>query len=105
MVTEQELNFGLVLHLDPDVLEAHGATYSCDEKHRVKGHHFFVCTGADEETGLWLPLYSNTGIGRIKFPDEGRSGHPKWTEALCYYHPDQVWTAPHGAIVRAAEAG
>jgi hypothetical protein len=105
LISEAEIDFGLVLHLDPEELEAQGGTYTCPKEFRVQGRHFFICIGADEESALWLPLYSSPGIGRDMLTSEGRSGHSKWTKATCHYHRGQVWTASHAAVVSAARAG
>jgi len=105
MITENEVNFGLVLHLDPDELEANEATYTCAAEARVTGAHFFLCIGADDDCGRWLPLYSNAGIGRRELGPAGRSGHPKWTQGKFHYHVGQLWTATHYAGSRAARAG
>jgi len=105
MIDETEINRGLVLHLDPDVLVGFGATYSCDDTRRVTSGHFFLCLRVVGETGEWLPLYTKPGPGRIGILEDGRSGHPKWTDGDCYYHPEQVWAASHAAVVNAAQAG
>lgn len=105
MISEDEIDLGLILHLEPDHLEAGGGSYSCPAHMRVKGPHFFLCTAADEDVAVWLPLYSNPGIGRVELSREGRSGHPKWKNGTFYYHPDQVWGAPHAAAGNAAAAG
>lgn len=105
MITEAELEPGLVLHLDPDELLAQGATFTCSESKRVRGGHFFLCLSVEENAGRWLPLYSNMGIGRQALEQTSRTGHPKWTNATCYWHGGQVWNAPHSAVVVAAIAG
>ena len=104
-LSESEIDRGLVLHLDPDALEEAGGTYTCSPDRRVRGGHFFLCVGADDELGDWLPIYSRDGVGREPLSASGRYGHPKWTEAACYYHVEQVWTAPHDAVVYAADVG
>lgn len=105
MISQHEIDLGLALHLDPDELQICGATYSCQEGARVKGNHFFLCIGADDFAGLWLPLYTNSGVGRTKLSAPGRTGHPKWTQGTFHYHLGQIWTASHYAAVRAASAG
>ena len=100
-----DLKAGLVLHLDPDVLESSGGTYGCAAEQRVQGHHFFLCIEASGQTGRWLPVYSGPGIDRTKLPTRGRSGHPKWLNANAYYHVAQVWSAPCQAVIAAAIAG
>lgn len=102
MINANEIDLGLVLHLDPDELLAHGATYSCADALRVKGDHFFLCVGADEQGGIWLPMYSKPNVGRIEVSHTGRQGHPKWRNGKFHYHPGQVWSASHEAIVHTA---
>jgi len=105
VITEDEIDLGVVLHLDPDELEACGAAYSCSEEARVTGGHFFLCIGADDSGGLWLPLYTNPGPGRTQLSTSGRMGHRNWTLGTFHYHLGQVWLATHHAVVRAAAAG
>jgi hypothetical protein len=105
MLTATEVEAGLVLHLDPDVLEQRGGTYTCGSDLRVQEGHFFVCLSVSGGAGVWLPLYSKSGVGRQPLAATGRSGHAKWTKGTFFWHTDQVWTAPHDAVVAAAKAG
>jgi hypothetical protein len=100
-----EIKPGLVLHLDPETLEREGGTYACDASRRVQEGHFFLCLSTLKEVGWWLPLFSEPGDGRTKLSRDGRSGHEKWTTGECYWHKDQVWSAPHKAVIAAAIAG
>lgn len=100
-----EITPGLVLHLEPSVLVAGGATCTCTEDRRVRGPHWFVCVEINGESGRWWPIYSRNGVGRVVLTSRGRSGHPKWTSSECYYHTGQVWSAPHRVIVAAALVG
>jgi len=105
MITPAEITSGLVLHLDPDVLEQRGGTYECPPSFRVQNGHFFLCLDATKTEGRWLPLYTKDGKGRVEISRIGRTGHEKWTGGTFFYHEDQVWTAPHGAVVASADAG
>lgn len=105
LIGKDEIGRGLVLHLDPDTLEQQGGTYTCSPDRRVVSGHFFICVSADEKQGRWLPVYSSEGVGRKTLSSSGRSGHPKWVDQTCSYHEDQVWTAPHDAVVLAAQDG
>lgn len=105
MLSEPEITRGLVLHLDPDTLEREGGVYTCSADARVQSGHFFLCLSVGDAGGRWLPLYTNPGVGRRRLSPLGRSGHPKWTNAVCSYHVGQVWTAPHSAVMKAADAG
>jgi hypothetical protein len=96
---------GLNLHLDPKTLLANGAAYTCDENLAVEDMHFFVCIEADHKEGVWVPLYSGPGIGRIEIVASTKSGHPKVTAGSSYCHSSQVWRASHKAVQLAARTG
>jgi hypothetical protein len=97
---------GIVLHLDPGELKNCGAKCSCDIGSQVTGNHFFLCLDRDDDRGDWIPMFSRPGPGRLEISATGRGGHPKWTQGAFYFHPEQVWTATHEAVVAAAlEAG
>jgi len=104
-VSAEEIQPGLVLHLDPDKLVEHGATFTCAEDRRVRGGHFFICISVNSDGVEWLPVYSKAGVDREALGKAGRTGHSKWTEAECHYHGEQLWIAGHAAIVAAAESG
>ncbi|MGH3119111.1 MAG: hypothetical protein ACRDQ2_18740 [Gaiellales bacterium] len=108
MGVADEIVLGLVLHLDPDVLEAQGSTVTGPSATRVRGPHFFMCVGLGDTPsagGTWLPLFSEQGVGRVAVDKTTAYGHPKWKDGDSYYHPAQVWTATHGAVATAAQAG
>lgn len=105
MITPEEITPGLVLHLDPDALEEKGGTYTCSSNFRVRDGHFFICLLVKDGMGLWIPVYTNDGIGRTKLSTNGRTGHAKWTVGTFYWHKNQVWSATHEAIIEAAAAG
>ncbi|HDR9098760.1 TPA: hypothetical protein QDB15_005355 [Burkholderia vietnamiensis] len=97
-----DIAVGLVLHLDPDVLEQKGGTYTCEPALRVQGQHFFVCISVDGNTSRWLPLYSNEGDGRTLVEPNAKKGHAKWQQSICYWHKDQIWEASGDAVYWAA---
>lgn len=105
MIAMHEIKDGLVLHLDPDELEAEGGVCTGAGPARVQGSHFFVCIAANEESGNWVPLFSGAGPFRDLVPYEEKVGHPRWCESTTYFHTRQVWQAPHSAVVAAAIAG
>lgn len=105
MIQASEIRDGLVLCLDPDELEANGGGSNASNSIRVQGPHFFVCIAADDQTGNWVPLFSDPGHLREIFPNEEKAGHPKWCESETYFHAEQIWQAPHAAVVTAAIAG
>lgn len=104
MGLSEEIALGLVLHLDPDALEAEGGTFTGPVSARVLGPHFFLCVDVDQEarSGSWVPLFSEQGAGRAAIDKASAYGHPKWTSGESYYHPDQVWSATHASVVVAA---
>jgi hypothetical protein len=106
-VSLAEVGVGLVLHLDPDTLEAAGAAFSCDPRARVRGGHFFVCVTHDvaRRTGQWMPLYTQDGPGRVPVDATLKVGHEKWTASSTFVHPEQVWTVPDSAVPPAAKDG
>ena len=102
MISENEIDAEIMLTLDPAILEQHGGYATCARNLWVSGRHSFLCVEADDEIGRWLPLYSNSGIGRSELSKDGRIGHQFWTDRKLYYHPQQVWYAKHSAVVAAA---
>jgi len=105
MISEDEIQPGLVLHLNPDELQRLGGTFTGPQDKRVKSGHFFLCLKRTDDTGVWVPLFFNPGSGRQPVSSAGRSGHPKWTEGTFHWHEYQIWTAPHSGVIEAAEAG
>ncbi len=96
---------GIVLHLDPSTLEAEGATYSVERSYRVDNEHYFVCLVRDDERAKWIPVFSNAGDGREELAQAEKQGHPGWTRGTSFYHPAQIWDAPHDAVIEAARVG
>jgi len=105
MIASHEIADGIVLYLDPDELEAEGAACMGTDSARVVGPHFFVCIASNERSGNWVPLFSLDGPRRALLPHQEKEGHAKWCESTTYFHLQQVWQAPHSAVVAAAIAG
>lgn len=105
MIRADEIRDGLVLRLDPDELEAEGGACNASGSVRVEGPHFFVCIAADEHSGNWVPLFAVSGPQRSLLLDGQKTGHPNWCESTTFFHRQQVWQAPHTAVVAAAIAG
>lgn len=105
MLDVAEIKRGLALHLDPATLSAGGATVTCAKTLWAQGGHFFVCLGVTGDSSRWLPLYSTKADDRIEIKQTQRTGHPKWTQGSCYWHPAQVWTVANAIVVQAAVAG
>jgi hypothetical protein len=103
-IEANEIVPGLVLHLDPDVMESAGGTYSCSASLRVQGRHTFLCLDATGTKARWLPLYSEMATRRRVLPKAGRTGHAFWVNGIFHYHEEQVWTVPHSACIAAASA-
>jgi hypothetical protein len=89
-VLPTEIRPGLVLLLDPDVLLAHGAVPSIEN--RVKGMHFFVCTSVEDDGSTWTPTFSKFVPGRVSIPPTSKIGHPKWTTGESFFELSEVWT-------------
>lgn len=101
-----QVEVGLVLHLDPDELERNGGKYSCSPERRVKGLHFFLIIGVQGLTITCVPLYSNENSpGREFVPKNGRTGHHKWARGSFYFDKNQCWSASAAAIWSAAQCG
>ncbi|NMG37483.1 hypothetical protein GRF61_23785 [Azoarcus sp. TTM-91] len=99
-----EIAPGLVLHIDPVTMAAQGGTTDLPDFLKVKKAHFFVCLSVDGNQGRWMPCYTKDGKGRHPIAENSRTGHPKWAKGNCYFHPAQVWSASHAAVVNAAQA-
>jgi hypothetical protein len=100
-----EVVVGVAIHMDPDVLQAGGATFTCSKAQRVQKPHMFLCIDATARKGKWIPLFSQTAHGRQLLSKSGRTGHGWWTSGTFWYYLSQIWEAPHEAVVEAAEAG
>jgi len=105
LMVESDIAPRVVKHLDPDVLEQHGAKYTCPQKRRVTRAGCFICLSEADGTGRWLPVFGSTGSGRISLRPSDRTGDAKWRLRDAYWHPGQVWNAPHTAVLAAAKAG
>lgn len=97
-----EIQPGLVLHLDPDRLLQDGASHTVDALTRVQGQHFFLCLSVEQGLSKWVPLFTTATADRLELPAQGRHGHPKWCGGVFHFYPSQVWTATPQAIANAA---
>ncbi len=105
MIQSPEIRDGLVLRLDTDELESRGARCASEAAHRVMGPHFFLCVAADETAGNWVPLFPDPGPWRDVLGNEHKTGPAGWRSSETYFHKEQVWQAPHEAVVEAAIVG
>ena len=97
-----EIQPGLVLHLDPDRLLQDGACHSVSNAARVQGQHFFLCIAIEHGTTKWVPLFTNASADRLELPKQGRYGHPKWCGGVFRFYPGQVWSASSQVVANAA---
>jgi hypothetical protein len=105
VISAHEIRDGIVLRLDPDELESRGGRCAGDPDYRVQGPHFFVCLAADTDAGNWLPLFSEPGPRREPVNKTTKVGPEGWRGCETFFHTEQVWQAPHAAVVEAAIAG
>ena len=63
---------------------------------------FFLCVAADETAGNWVPLFPDPGPWRDVLGNEHKTGPAGWRSSETYFHKEQVWQAPHDAVVKAA---
>lgn len=111
-VDEREFRVGLVLHMDPDTLEAEGAyghllggekTIST----RVHGPHYFLCVGTDGRGrhSYWAPLFSRDRGHRLRIPNEMKVGPYQWRQTTTHLDERQMWSAKWFAIEMACRFG
>ena len=105
MIQPDEIRDGLVLRLDPDELEARGARCASEAAYRVQGPHFFLCVAADGAAGNWVPLFPGPGPRREMLSKDHKAGTPGWCTSETSFHTEQVWQAPHEAVIKAAILG
>lgn len=99
----KDITVGLALFLDPEVLQRERATWTGEETDRILGPHYFLCLEVGPREGRWLPLFSSVRFDRMPL-EAAKTGHPAWTGKTSYYDPNQLWTARHDAVLRAAAA-
>ena len=97
----EDIGQGIVVFLDPDVLESQGAVFT-SEDHRVQGPHFFLCLGAKEEETIWITLYSRQGLNRGTIPAYEQIGPHFEGKPSHYYHNDGLVLANREQVVAAA---
>ncbi|NRF68995.1 hypothetical protein HLB44_18535 [Aquincola sp. S2] len=100
-----ELVPGLVLHLDPKVLQQAGGQTTVPGAVKVQDKHFFACLSEDKGTWRLMPCYTSIGPERLPIEEKYKIGHHKWKSGTSYFHPKQVWTVSAAAIEAAALAG
>jgi len=94
---------GLALYLYPEELLRFGATHTAAADEAVTAEHYFLCLAADAREGLWTPLHVTRGQDRQPIPENGKTGHARFTQGYSFYSTDELWRIPHKAIQRAAQ--
>lgn len=104
-IQPDELEAGLVLFLEPTVLQLRGASNSVEYRsYEVAGTHPFLCCRKLDDVGLWMPIFSRPGADRILIPRDEKRGHAQWRARRSYFHPGQRWTIRTSIVLEAAEA-
>lgn len=101
-LSSDELQLGLVLHLDPAILEHEGGESYPPSKRRVEGDHYFLCIHSSRGLTCWVPLSSKDRRGRIRLSPFDKYGHVAWTRRSSYAIVAQFWLAPAEAVLEAA---
>lgn len=109
---ESEIQPRLSLHLQPEELcassefrgvcsevamTAHPGGNPC----LAHGRRDFIVVGRLDAFAAMVPTFARYMPDRI--PITSKTGHPEWVARLRYADPGQLWVAPVGAIVRAAD--
>ena len=95
---------GLALHMYPDELLKHGASFTGPAEDAVSAQHYFVCIAVDAQNGLWVPLFQGSGRDLKMISETAKTGHSRWTRGPSYYDVAQLWRIPHKAAQRGAAA-
>ena len=105
MIAKPSIKPGIVVHMDPETLLAGGSTTTAPDGVRVKDVHYFICLDRTEAWAKWIPCFTDNGPERQAIQQQEKTGHPGWTQGGSYYHPAQLWDAPHEAAIEAAKVG
>lgn len=96
---------GLVLSLDPDVLEESGGVFV--EENRIKGPHYALCLGHNGEDTIWVFLTSKPGLLRKAIPNDEHLGFWQKEKAessvKTYYSDHGLVLAKRSQVQNAAE--
>jgi hypothetical protein len=105
IVDPQELRPGLVLYLDPAILEQDSRTETVSPRDAsIRGPHFFLLLPSPwQRRWLTTPLYSRPGRARLRLDPKLKGGPSRpWHEHHSYLYRRQLWVAPISAIVDAS---
>lgn len=111
-VQRDEIEAGLVVRLDTEVLRAAGgsrtnATRSDAEDRAVRGTHDFLVLAVDPSaaTVLAVPLFPKTAPGSSPLDQRKRAGDVDgWLAAPAFYSHWQHWRIPIDAVIAASAA-
>lgn len=101
-VSVRELEPGLVLFLHPGMLRERGARSPGAWWEVMLDPHYFVCLDVEDSDGIWIPASTKEGPGRFVLEPRDKRGPTAWTRGRSWCLVDQLWTAPHAAILEAA---
>lgn len=101
-VSLRELEPGLVLFLHPELLRDRGAYGPGEWWETVLDPHYFVCLDVGHADGIWIPASTKEGRGRFVLEPRDKRGPRGWTRGRSWCLVDQLWTAPHEAVLEAA---
>ena len=96
MVTPEEVERGIAVKFDPEVLRQYGAVVDGSWMSGVTGVHYFVCVSRIPSSSVWVPAYSRQTSGRI--PLRWKGGDPAWVEPGSFVDLSQMWFVPDRAI-------
>lgn len=106
-VNMDEIERGLIVHLDPKVLAGGGSEATVKTGHAVKDPHYFLVLSVDsnESNCIAMPLFSESGRDRELLDENLKSGCPKnWKGQASYIFRWQVWRIPLTSIEAASGA-
>lgn len=104
MLAPNDITVGLVVPLEPDVLEAWGSVshVGADDI----GHpQLMLCVSADASASVWVPLFPDAGPGRLWLSTNGRTGSSAWTHGRFYFRPEFFWRSSASAVIAAWAIG
>lgn len=86
-IAEEDLSPGLVLYLNSDELKYRGVEeYSGSMDTFPSKNRPWICIRKVEDVGLWVPVMSNEGPGRIQVPEPNKMGNGSWKDKETWLH-------------------
>ncbi len=96
MLKPEQIERGIVVRLDPEILSRCGARTDRTGGSPVEGVHYFVCTVRVSGVSVWIPAFSRWVPGRIRLRWKG--GDPAWVAQDSFVDLAQQWLVPDTAI-------